>query len=209
MSPPPISMLSKLTCIKQSCALPHSIAPCPLMYVTKQSEWHQNSNIMLLCTCSWTSSNIEIWGGHPPTLKCGAGGGRRAGKGRAGNGSDEGRWGADNPSAEKFLASYVYTFLRSLSPCLWPCSNMIFSIAFDIVLSLVFYVVYPYYLHTPSNLACRVTFSIVCSKAFCIAFCIVFNVAFCIAFYIAFSVVLGFSWKYSCPKQRVMMSIMP
>ena len=42
----------------------------------------------------------------------------------------------------------MYTFLRSLSPCLWPCSNMIFSIAFDIVLSFVFHVVYPYYLHT-------------------------------------------------------------
>ena len=115
----------------------------PNVNVAKQSEWHPTSNVMFLCTCSWTSSNIEIWGGHPPTLKCGAGGGRRAG-----NGSDEGRWGADNPSAEKFLASYMYTFLRSLSPCLWPCSNMIFSIAFDIVLSFVFHVVYPYYLHT-------------------------------------------------------------
>ena len=91
-------------------------------------------------------------------------------------------------------------------PCLWPCSNIIFCIAFDIVLSIVFYVIYPYYVHTPSDLACRN--SIVFSIAFCIAFCIVFSVAFCVAFHIAFSVVLGFSWKCSCPKQRVMISIM-
>ena len=166
--------------------------------MTSKFKYHALMHVFTDILQHWnlgrTSSNIEMWGG----------GWKEGGERR--------RWGkvgADNPSAEKFLASYTYTFLRSLSPCLWPCSNMIFSIAFDIVLSLVFYVVYPYYLHTPSNLACRVTFSIVCSIAFCIAFCIVFSVAFCIAFYIAFSVVLGFSWKYSCPKQRVMMSIMP